>query len=279
MDTTTGEFDTLLLSGGSSKGLVVLGAIQGLLDSGLLKNIKTYVGTSVGSVIGYLLAIGYTPIEIVVYICTNGLLERMQHFNIVAMMNGGGACSFSHLHEQLEKMTIAKIGYLPTLQDLQNRFNKTLVCVTYNISACQVEYLNPVDHPNLPCVTALRMSSNLPLVFEKFKYGDHFYIDGGIAEHFAVPEAERRGSKVLGILVNEDLTDFQKNGAKNTLEYIYQLFSIPVNENTRRRVQEASDKCRIIALEYPLKAFDFNISTQEKLDMFSAGYNQVSSDE
>ena len=112
-------YDTLVLSGESSRAFVTLGAIQYAFDNYLLKDLVNYVGTSSGSIICYLLAIGYTPVEIIVYICTNQLMEKMQHFNIVAMIQGRGATSFSSIQEQLEKMSIAKIGYLPTLNDLK----------------------------------------------------------------------------------------------------------------------------------------------------------------
>jgi predicted acylesterase/phospholipase RssA len=112
------DYDTLVLSGGGIKGFCLLGGVQAAFDLGLLKNIDTYVGTSVGAMIGYLLAIGYTPIEIIVSLYTNRWLEKMQYFNLVAMINGNGATSFTNLNEALEKLTLAKIGRLLTLGKL-----------------------------------------------------------------------------------------------------------------------------------------------------------------
>ena len=68
------DYDTLVLSGGSSKGILTLGALQYCYDNFLLNKIETYVGTSSGAIISFLLIIGYSPIEIMVYICCNGLL-------------------------------------------------------------------------------------------------------------------------------------------------------------------------------------------------------------
>ena len=53
------------------------------------------------------------------YITTNQILDKIQHFNLVAMIQGRGASSFSPIQEQLEKMTIDKIGFLPTLNDIK----------------------------------------------------------------------------------------------------------------------------------------------------------------
>lgn len=59
------DFDTLVISGGSVNGISALGALQYLRDNEYLNNIKTYIGTSSGAFICYLLAIGYTPVEII----------------------------------------------------------------------------------------------------------------------------------------------------------------------------------------------------------------------
>ena len=62
--TNSSLYDTLVLSGSSIKGITFLGALQYLYDNSLLKNVKTFVGTSSGAMISFLLIIGYTPVEI-----------------------------------------------------------------------------------------------------------------------------------------------------------------------------------------------------------------------
>ena len=179
-------YDTLVLTGASQKGFVILGALQYAIDNYLIKDVTTYIGTSSGAIISYLLIIGYTPIEMVVYLCTNKVFEQLQNINIMDMFQGKGAISFQSIHEHLEKMTISKIGYLPTLQNLLEKYNKTLICITHNITDNKTEYLSPDNYPTLPCITALRMSSNIPGIFEKFKYGHAFYIDGGVSDNLKI---------------------------------------------------------------------------------------------
>ena len=163
-------YDTLVLSGGANKALITLGAIQCAFDNFTLNKINTYVATSSGAIISYMLCIGYTPIELLVYICTHEIFEALLHFNLVDLANGKGACSFNSLQETLEKLTIEKIGFLPTLNDLQEKYNKKLICVTYNYTEKNTEYISWENYPHLPCVIALRMTSNLPFVFEIFRY-------------------------------------------------------------------------------------------------------------
>lgn len=272
-------YDTLVLSGGSSKGIITLGAIQYVYDNFLLKNVKTYVGTSSGSMICFLLSIGYTPIEIMVYICTNQLMERLQNFNLVAMLQGKGACSFTNIHEQLEKMTISKIGHLPTLNELYTNYGITLICVTYNLTEKRTEYLSHDNYPHLPCLTAIRMSSNLPLIFETFKYGNSFYVDGGISDNFAIDIGADNGGKVLGICLESEFNDFNTEPDANVLEFIYKLIFIPITQAMENKIQKFSGKCDIKKIKYKgkIKFFQFNIDITSKLEMFSTGYKEMKS--
>jgi NTE family protein len=271
----TYEYDTLVLSGGSTKGMLTLGALQYCYDNFLLNKIETYIGTSSGAMISFLLIIGYTPIEIMVYLCCNGLLEKMQHFNIVSMINGTGATSFINIYEQLEKITIEKIGYIPTLLDLKNKFNKTLICTTYNLTKEKTEYLSHQNNPDLPCLIALKMSSNLPLIFENYKYNNDYYIDGGISDNFAIDIGDKIGNKVLGILLSSD-HNFSSGPDTSILEFIYKIMCVPIAQNIEYKINLCSNKCTVVKLSYDnIKFFNFNIHSKEKLDIFSLGYEQI----
>lgn len=270
----TADYDTLVLSGGSTKALVTLGALQYLHDNYRTRKIVNYVGTSAGSMICFLMAIGYTPKEIIVYLCTQQLLEKLQHFNIVAMIQGRGAASFNPIQEQLEKMVIDKIGYLPSLLDIQEKMGKKLICVTHNLTEDRTEYLSHENYPHLPAVTAVRMSSNLPLVFENFKYGSSFYTDGGISDNFAIDTGEKIGNKILGMILKTDINTFDPE--MYTLEFIYKLIFTPIQQSSENKIRKASDKCEIVKLAYKkLAFFNFHIYSKEKLEMFSNGYLQM----
>jgi len=272
------DYDTLVLSGGSSKGIATLGALQYTYDNFLLKKVDKFIGTSSGAIISYLLSIGYTPIEIIVYICSNQLLEKLQHFNIVAMINGVGALSFNPIYEQLEKMTIDKIGYIPTFQDLKTKFNKTLICVTYNFTEKKTEYISYETYPNMPCLIALKMTSNLPLIFEKYKYGNNYYIDGGVSDNFAIDIGDKLGKKVLGILLSSEVENFNHPDS-NILEYIYELMFIPISQTIDHKIKNVSEKCKIVILNYAqIKFFNFSINSKDKLELFSSGYQQMVSE-
>jgi len=266
------DYDVLVLSGCSVKGFITLGALQYLYDNYILCNIKAYIGTSSGAIICYLLIIGYTPIEIMVYICTKQLLEKMSAFNIVALLQGNGACSFNYLGEHLEKMTIDKLGFLPTMEDLYHKFGKQLICATYNLTKSRTEYISYETFPKLPCLIALRMSSNLPLVFDKFKYGKSYYIDGGISDNFPIQLAEKYGEKIIGIVLESN----NNCSNLNTLEFIYRLMFIPIKILISSKIENLknNEKYSILQLNHTNSSrfFDFDINQSEKFKMFNEGY-------
>lgn len=269
-------YDTIVLSGGSIKGILALGAIQFAYDHFLLTHLKNYIGTSSGSMICYLLIIGYKPIEILTSLCTSDYLEKMKYFDIVSMINGLGAISYNNVNEFLEKMTLDKIGYFLTLGKLLEVTGKNLTCVTYNDTNCCVEYISSLTHPDIPCLTAIRMSSNLPLIFGSFKYMDCYYDDGGIADNFPILYGEQIGSKIIGFMNDIDFTSFDKSDQSNIIETIYKKLFIPISELIKYKINQATIKSTIVKLNYKsILFFKFNLTSKEKLNMFSHGY-QVS---
>lgn len=271
-------YDTIVLSGASTKGFIILGALQYLQDKELINNFNNIIGTSSGAIISYLLCIGYTPVEIVVYICTHNLLEKMQTFNMVDLVQGNGATSFHPIQEGIEKMTIAKIGYLPTLKDIKEKFGKNLIIVTHNITEDKSEYLSHKNFPELPCLVALRMSANIPLVFDHYRYGHSFYIDGGISDNFAIQLGDKIGEKVIGINLISKTNDLSVEISEiETLDYFYKLLFIPVCNAIAYKIDQASEKCDIINLKPTtnIKFFDFSVNFKLKMEMFSTGYNEA----
>ncbi len=191
------------------------------------------------------------------------------------MMNGNGATSFSYIQEQLEKMTIEKIGKLITLGDLYNIYNKELICMTYNLTSDKLEVLSYETSPDMPCLIALRMSANLPFIFDHFKYLGSFYTDGGVSNNFPVDIADKKGDKVLGMVIHNTSKNFRES-KHNMVEYMYQLMSIPINQNVLNNILATSDKCTVVILQPDnTPFFDFNLDTYTKLEMFSNGFKQM----
>lgn len=275
------EYDTLVLSGSSSKVIAILGSLQFLYDNNRISNIENYIGTSSGFIVSFLLIIGYTPIEILVYIFTNRIMENMQEFNIQNFLAGkGGMCWNENIGKQLIKMCLSKIGFIPTLKDIYDKFSSNIIAVTFNLSTNSCEFLNKYSNPDLSCIDAARMSSNLPFLFDKYKYNDHYYVDGGIINNFAIEKGEEIGKKIIGIVsINEYSDNIEKNNKvienENQLNLIYKLITTSISHITHAKL-DSINKNTVTLLKIPcggIKTYDFKIDTKLKFSLFSSGYD------
>lgn len=273
------EFDTLVLAGGGIKGFAILGAIQALMDQGYLNRIERYVSTSIGTVIAYLLIIGYTPIEIVVYLHTHKLLENIPFMNLVNLANGEGAISFVFIQDIIEKMTLEKTGKLFNMKTLKSEFGKSLYCATYNSTCCKTEYISSEQYPELPCLVAIRMSCNIPLIFERFQYEGNYYLDGGLTENFPISEAKKLGKNILG--VNLDIPEkYLKDDPIDGLAiYLVRLLQIQGVHSLKTVLKKFEGDSHVKIVNIKMDDFrhslQFNIPSKDRLELFSKGYNEV----
>ena len=245
------------------------------MDHGFLTRVKKFVGTSIGAILCYLLCIGYSPVELMVLLCQNNWLGKLGHFDFYNIVHGSGAISFSIVHEILEKLTVQKIGRFMTLKQLEDEYGKTLVCCAFNYTLDKEEFMDPTNHPDLPCLTALRMSANLPLVFEPFLYNGAVYLDGGLSSNFPLHYCKAE-DRVLGVALFPTAPS-EAGKLPSAMELLWKTMTIPMSLlQTLRTQQDAlvSDKRDIVEVRVDgYFCLQFDIGNSEKFDMFSTGYN------
>lgn len=119
-----------------------------------------------------------------------------------------------------------------------------------------------------------RMSCNLPIVFDRFKYGSSFYIDGGIINNFPIDLVDINDNRVLGVVVDNsskgiDTTSYEMN----SIGYIYHLTMIPVNRNVMNNINTCSKNCDIVKVMSNKTGFlSFNLSIRECTAVYTDGY-------
>lgn len=292
----------MILSGGGTKGLCSLGVLQYLQDSKRIdcSSVKRLVGTSIGAIICYFLAIGYSPIELVVYLCSHGVLESLTINNFEQIVSGEGIYDYQILRNVYEKMTLEKIDAIPTLNEVYTRFGKELVICTYNFTDRKTERLSYRTHPDLSCMDALRMSSNLPFIFSSFVYGDKEYIDGGVIENFSFSmlssltidvggkggkgdddKDEKTEKNIVGIYLDNQVVnssnDKEYNRLSPVLDKIYAMLMIPTSEYEKQMIQTINHlHVDFITVSVQnIKIYTFKLPHTDKLELFSLGYNRA----
>jgi len=169
---TTAEPQCIVISGGGIKGCGMLGAIKYLDELYDINTVHSFVGTSVGSIIGYLLCIGYQPLEIIHHAFQMELLQQLRSMSNAteALFAQYGLLEFEPILEFLELLTLSKYGRLFTMETLRSELKKDFACMTYNYSLNKMEILHHTTTPDLPCLTAIQMSSSIPFVFNRMTY-------------------------------------------------------------------------------------------------------------
>jgi len=174
---------------------------------------------------------------------------------------------------ELEQLTVKKIGYLPNMKDIAEHFNVEYIVCTYNDTLQKVEYISSTSHPHLSCIHAIRMSCNLPILFDQFKYRQHYYLDGGIIDNFPLSQTNE-SDKVLGINIKltpsrichdirDNLYTYAINVAKTLLSFMggEHLNTIPPHH-------------KIITInEEVLSIMKYSMTAINMLDIFSKGFN------
>lgn len=258
----------LVLSGGALKGFGILGAIKYIEEKYNMERLKCIVGTSIGSIIGYLLCIGYNPMEILHKTIENKLIEKIcDGIDLNLIGSTQGLLQFDTILEELEIMTLMKHNQTFTMSELFKTFGVELVCVTFNYSKNQMEILSKQHTPDLPCLRAIQMSSSVPFLFNKMIYNDMIYIDGGVVDNFPIRIAIKYGMKhIIGITANKDnINSFQNLSVPIIL-------ALPIVQNTRKTIKKFKKKYPIIDIELSPIMFDFSIKVPGIMEMFSKGY-------
>ena len=267
------DFNAIVLSGGGLKGFGLLGGLQYMIDNKLFENIKYYSGTSIGSVICFFLAIGYTPIELMVYIISNKVFEYQKIKSLDCLIKGEGIYDFSEFHLHFEQMTLDKIGYIPTLKELYENMGKILYTCTFNITKKMKEYISYHTYPDMLCIDAIKLSSSLPFIFNDCIFMDNYYIDGGVVDNCPFSAINEKDAIILIFNIEQ----FDKNDDyKKIIDKFYTIITIPMNELQQLQLNYINTNCKLITLFFdPIKIYEFNMTHSDKLELFSVGYNQT----
>ena len=258
-------YEGLVISSGAIKGFLILGFLDYIHTD--ISAVKYYCGCSVGSYICMLLSIGYTPLEIIVYLCTNDISQLFKDLNPLMLKDFYGMVDVNLMLDYMEEMIKYKIGYVPTFKTLYDNYDKILICPAYNITDNKKEYLSIETYPDMPISRACILSSNIPFLFSKVEYNGKCYIDGASFDAFPLNKLSdyTNNCKILGITF--DLK--KKENIDSFTSYVKTILSCLTEKTYNLR-----DNITVRTLNFNYEALEFNIDTKTKIKMYIDGYNQ-----
>ena len=266
------SYDGIVLSGGGSKGMIILGALNYLVEVDKLdmKNVTHVAGTSIGSAIGLLLICGYAPMEIyskLLYI-EDLLGVKSQNFaNIFAKM---GMLTMDTYKEVLTTLVIDKIGHVPTLKELYETTNIHFHITVANITNMIGECYSWENYPDVSVVDAVSYSSAVPFIFEKqiSKNGD-VVMDGGLVNNYPWNLINNKCRNILGIVLPG--LDESKN-LESIMGYMYRIVMLPISELTQQKCRNCPQNVDSIEINIQnIPSIQFNLTIKDKEMMFLEG--------
>jgi NTE family protein len=227
------NFDTLCFSSGGIQAISFIGAINYLIDNNYIdiSKINTFVGSSAGGILAFLLSINYSINELTNFINNYDLKNIEPDYDIELILNKFGINDGSKIMNLLikfleDKMKIKDITFI----ELYKITNKKLLIVGTNYSKGIETIFSYETTPNISILTALRITISIPLIFTPVILENEIYMDGGMINNYPIDLCDPETT--LGFrLINpksfklESLQDLivgtlciitQKNNIKNT---------------------------------------------------------------
>jgi len=266
------KYNVLCLSGGGNKGVCHLGALHYAYKHNILDNVDVYISTSVGSLIACMLSVGYTPIDIFTEWINNDMSHDIKNFNLLNLSSEFSLCKYEYIEQMMEEKIKDKVGFVPTLDEIFQQFEKHLIFTTYNYTLKTVEYVDRFTHPSLSCIKAVKMSSSLPIIFPPVKYNNYMYIDGGLGDNFPISLLDDGKNKILGLRIVGKIT----KESSSIIDYIRTIISIPYKELENYMVKNISPNCSIIKLEPEnINNISVELTSEQKYKMFFDAFKKA----
>lgn len=196
----------LALAGGGVRGAAHIGAIKALQENGI--NIDAVGGTSAGSIVAALYAMGYTTdemIKIFNYFSKSVMaISPKDIFNGMREVRGirlGGITSSHNIELAIEEA--AKLKEIKYIKDIQMPIT---IPTTDLLSDREIIFTNCEDLQgeeyihDIEIGKAVRASSTFPGMYSPFEYKGYQFVDGGIFDNLPTIETKKLGvDKVISI--------------------------------------------------------------------------------
>jgi predicted acylesterase/phospholipase RssA len=214
-------YKTLCLSGGGSSGISIIGSLKFLEENKVFNNfsIKKYVGTSVGSIIAFLLNLNYNLDFILEFINTFNINIIFENLNIDNLFEDYGLLKGDKLINILKSFLYNKYKINNvSFKELYKITKKKICIIGSNVSKNREEYFSYETTPDLSVIKAIRISSSIPIIFTPVIMNNDYYCDGGLTNNFPINYCNKKYT--LGLIVcNNGETDI--NCISSYLSSIY----------------------------------------------------------
>ena len=268
----------IALSGGGIRGIAHAGVLKALEDNKI--KIDIIGGTSSGSLIASLYAMGYSPYYI--YILFKRYSSEIADINTSVIISG--------LSNFMRNKKIGMTG-LKTGESLEKIYNelamkkgiKSISDIKMPIVIPTVDIINSKEYiftnyfpeneidkekyiTNVSVGKAVRASSSFPAVFSPCKYEKHAFMDGGVLNNIPTDEVRKQGAdKVISVKFTSD----EITKESNIMDIVMKTIDIMASKTSEENLKNSD-------LVLDVFTDKTGLLDVQKLDMcYKFGYNAV----
>ena len=298
-------YDKLVISGGANKVYSVLGALKQLGDK--ISSVTHFAGTSAGSIVATLLALGIQPDDLVIfYDEIDTLFLEINFYNPITyyriLFNRGIHDPKVFKTKVIDRLIEKACGNKNiTFEELYISYSKVLVINGTCLNKRETHYYNYISNPRMKIADAITISCCLPLLFQPIEWKGDTLVDGGILENYplyyfsdtkslpnsriqkVLDKGEPIKDDTLGIRFIDDTTsrDPKKNYLSNdktspVFHFIMSLVNSIFTSNERRTMRpDYWEKSVAINLGSFDSISNMVLSSEQKTLLFSKGVEAV----
>jgi predicted acylesterase/phospholipase RssA len=249
-----------LVLGPASMGIYSLIGTLKALESKLV-DVKEISGSSAGSILALLLALGMSVDEIL-DVALNLNVPEFVKLRIGSFFNKFGFVDLGPIREKLVEVC----GCDPTFEELDMKIYVSAFC----LNTSSTEYFSRDTHPKMKVIDAVCMSMAIPLIFACGKYDGKTYVDGGTQEQYPmIPFLDKKPHEITCVKLKMDRV-YQEQ-INNPRQYVEAL----IRSSLTNRV-EYSEYTKIIEINVgDTNIFDFSMSYEDKIKLYNIGYSTI----
>lgn len=238
----------LALSGGGIRGIAHAGVLKALEDNGI--NIDVIGGTSSGSLVASLYAMGYSPYYIFVLfkkyskeiagIDSNPIISGIGNFMINKKICLSGLKTGESIEKAYNNLALKK--GIKTISDIQMPLVIPSVDINDSKEYIFTNFVPIEDKQKSQYITdisigkAVRASSSFPAIFCPCEFRRHRFLDGGALDNIPVNEVRKQGATKV-IAVNFKADDINEHS--NIMDIAMRTIDIMGNKISEENLEQS----------------------------------------
>ena len=258
----------LILSSGGVNGYFFVGGLKYLVEHNLLDNLENILGTSAGSLFGFLYLLGFAIYEIeeLVTKMTPDSLLNITGESVLTFLDDFGIDNGERFEKIMKIVAYRKINNPNvTFKQLFEKTNITFTISVLNLNKRKLVYFSHLNYPDLEVYKAIRMSSSIPILFKPVLFEGDLHLDGGAQDPCSLTYF-KNPKQTLGLMISSNSEIKEIN---NIQDYLVTLMCSPIYKVS----ENYFDKPNVIIYDCKNnEGLNFEIKNDKISELIKLGY-------